>query len=177
MKRLYVDAEENLPHNMPKPLGKGIDINVFVDADHAGNKVTRRSHTGIIIYCNCSPILWFSKRQNTVETSTFSSEITALKIAVELVEGLRYKLRMFGVPINGPARIFCDNKPVVINTSFPNSPLKKKHCAVAYGKVKSAIAVGVAFVYFERSESNIADLLTKVLPYMKRERLVRSIMD
>ena len=177
MKKLYVDAEEHLPHNMPKPLGKGIDINVFVDADHAGNKITRRSHTGIVIYCNCSPILWFSKRQNTVETSTFSSEIIALKIAVELVEGLRYKLRMFGVPINGPARIFCDNKSVVINTSFPNSPLKKKHCAVAYGKVKSAIAAGVAFVYFERSESNIADLLTKVLPYSKRERLVRSIMD
>ena len=32
-------------------------------------------------------------------------------------------------------------------------------------------------IYFERSETNIADLLTKVLPYTKRERLVRRIMD
>ena len=177
MKKIYIDAEEHLPHNMPVPYGKEVDINVFVDADHAGNKITRRSHTGIVIYCNCSPIIWFSKRQNTVETSTFSSEIIALKISIELVEGLRYKLRMFGVPISGPARIFCDNKSVVSNTSFANSVLKKKHCSVAHGKVRSSIASGVALVYYEQSETNIADLLTKVLPYLKREKLVRSIMD
>ena len=177
MKKIYIDAEEHLPHNMPVPYGKEVDINVFVDADHAGNKITRRSHTGIVIYCNCSPIIWFSKRQNTVETLTFSSEIIALKIAIELVEGLRYKLRMFGVPISGPARIFCDNKSVVSNTSFANSVLKKKHCSVAHGKVRSSIASGVALVYYEQSETNIADLLTKVLPYSKREKLVRSIMD
>ena len=101
MQKIYVDSEEYIPHNMPKALDKGADINVFVDAGHAGNKITRRSHTGIVIYCNCSPIIWFSKRQNTVETSTFSSEIIALKIAIEFVEGLRYKLRRFGIPING----------------------------------------------------------------------------
>ena len=84
---------------------------------------------------------------------------------------------MFGIPINGPARIFCDNKSVVVNTSYPNSVLKKKHCAVAHGKVRSAIASGVALIYYEKSESNIADLLTKVLPYIKREGLIRSIMD
>ena len=70
-----------------------------------------------------------------------------------------------------------DNKSVVVNTSFPKSVLKKKHCSVAHGKVKSAIACGVALVYFEKSESNIADLLTRVLPYLKREKLVRSIID
>ena len=53
---------------MPKPLGKSVDINAFVDADHAGNKVTRRSHTGVLIYCNMAPILWYSKKQNTIES-------------------------------------------------------------------------------------------------------------
>jgi hypothetical protein len=32
-----------------------------------------------------------------------------MKNAVELSEALRYKLRMFGVPIKGPTNIFCDN--------------------------------------------------------------------
>jgi len=68
LRKIYIDSEEYLPHNMPKALGNEVDINVFVDADHAGNKITHRSHTGIVIYCNCSPIIWFSKRQNTVET-------------------------------------------------------------------------------------------------------------
>ena len=84
---------------------------------------------------------------------------------------------MFSVPINSPARIFYDNKSVVMNTSFATSVLKKKHCAVAHGKVKSAIACGIALVYYKKSNSNIADLLTKVLPYLKREKLVRCIMD
>lgn len=92
MKELYPDAIEHIPHNMPEPRGKEIDINVFVDADHAGNQVTRRSHTGIIIMVNMAPIIWYSKRQNTIETSTFGSEFIALKIATELTESLRYKL-------------------------------------------------------------------------------------
>jgi len=49
--------------------------------------------------------MWFSICQNTVETSNFGSEFIATKIAVELIEALRYKLRMFGIPIKGPANM------------------------------------------------------------------------
>ena len=135
---------------MPELLGESVDINTFVDADHAGNKVTRRSHTGILIYCNMAPVVWFSKKQNTIESSTFGSEFIALKIATELIEGLRYKLQMFGVPLSGPARIFCDNKLVLINSSHPDSALKKKHCSIAYHKVREAIAAHKELVYYEK---------------------------
>ena len=66
----------------------------------------------MLIFCNRAPILWFRKRQNSVESSTFGSEFTALKNAVELVTALRYKLRMFGVTIDGPTDMFCNNKAV-----------------------------------------------------------------
>ena len=46
---LYPDATEDLPENMPEPKGKEIQITVFVDADHARDKVTRRSVTGILV--------------------------------------------------------------------------------------------------------------------------------
>ena len=146
-------------------------------ADHAGNKVTRRSHTGIIIMVNVVPIMWYSKRQNTVETSTFGSEFIALRIATELVESLRYKLQMFGVPIGGPARLFCDNESVVKSSGVPESRLKKKHCSVAYHRVREAIAAGTLLVCCEKSESNLADLLTKVLTANKREPLVQSLLE
>ena len=110
----YRGARELLPSNAPPPRGNPVQINCFVDADHAGNRVTRRSQTGILIFLNRSPIIWYSKAQNTVETSTFGSEFTALRIAVELLEGLRYKLRMFGIPIQGPANVYCDNGGVVV---------------------------------------------------------------
>ena len=104
---------------MTKPRGNSVSTHCFVDANHAGNKVTRRSQTGILIFVNKDLSIALSKRQNTVETSTFGSKCTALKNAVELVKALRQKLRMFGVPIEGPTNVFCDNESVYKNGSTP----------------------------------------------------------
>ncbi len=133
----YPDAHEAIPANASEPRGNPVLISCFVDADHAGNLVTRRSHTGILIFCIRAPIVWFSKRQNTVETSTFGSEFIAARIAVELIESLRYKLRMFGVPIDGPTNMYCDNGSVVTICTKPESVLRKKHNAIAYHKVRN----------------------------------------
>ena len=120
-------AEYATPENAPPPRGESVYVGCYVDADHAGNLLTRESNTGIIIFVNNSPILWYSKSQSTVESSSFGSEFIALRIATEMIEGLRYKLRIFGVPINGPADVFCDNQSVVNNVSIPSSVLNKKH--------------------------------------------------
>ena len=90
----------------------------FVDDDLAGNLISRRSQTGVIIFCNRAPIICHSKRQNAVETSTFGSKIMAMKNGVELVEALKYKLRMFGTPIEGATNVYCDNEAVYKNCSI-----------------------------------------------------------
>jgi hypothetical protein len=132
---IYGNVEEALPPNMPTPSGNPVHMYCFVDSDHAGNLVTRQSHTGIVIFLNKAPIIWFSKKQNTVESSTFGSEFVALRTAVELIIALRYKLRMFGVPLIGPADVFCDNESVVNNVTTPESTLTKKHNAICYHRV------------------------------------------
>jgi hypothetical protein len=43
-----------------------------------------------------------------------------------MIEALRYKLRMFGIPIDGPANVFGDNKSVITNATIPTSTLKKR---------------------------------------------------
>ncbi len=90
--KYYPEAAEQIPNNMPKALGNSVTTTCSVDADHAGCKATWRSHTGILIYVNRAPIVWFSKWENTVESSTFGSEFIALKTAIDLIESLRYKL-------------------------------------------------------------------------------------
>ena len=105
--------------------------------------MTRRSHSGILIYVQNAPIIWFSKRQNTVESSSFGSEFVALRIAKDLVVALRYKLRMFGVPLNIPANVFCDNNGVVKNTSIPQSMLAKRHNAINYHAIREAVAAKI----------------------------------
>ena len=90
-------------------------IRVYVDSNHAGNVLNRRYHTGIIIYVNNALIIWFRKLQSTLELSSFWSELITLRITPEMVEWLRYKLRTFGIPIDGPDKVFCDNQLVVKN--------------------------------------------------------------
>ena len=102
----YRNSKEAITDDMQKPRGKIMTTHFFIDANHVAEKVTRRSQTGILIFCNRAPILWFSKIQNSVDSSTFGSESTALKNAVELVTALRYKLKMCGVPIESPTDIF-----------------------------------------------------------------------
>jgi hypothetical protein len=64
----YGGAVEHIPANAPPPLGKPVEVRCYVDADHVGNKLTRKLRTGIVIF----------------QTSTFGSEFVALKIATEI---------------------------------------------------------------------------------------------
>ena len=131
-----------MPADMPKPLGKEVDVRAFVDSDHAGDKRTRRSRTGYFIYVNMALIDWFSKKQPTIETSVFGAEFVAMKNVVEKLRGLRYKLRMMGVPISGCSYVYGDNMSVIHNTQRPESTLKKKSNAICYHFVRESVAMG-----------------------------------
>ena len=97
---------------MPTSRGHKFSISMFVDADLAGDKSTRRSKTGVLIFINDALIHWYSKRQATFEASTFGAELCAMKAVVDMIETLSYNLRMFGVPIYDYANVLCDNKAV-----------------------------------------------------------------
>ena len=105
----------------------------------------------------------YSKRQNSVQTSTFGSEFMAMRQAVELIQALRFKLRMFGIPLDGPASMYCDNEAVYKNIGHPDSVLKKKHHSVAYHMCREAVTSGMVRVAKEGTGTNIADLFTKHL--------------
>ena len=138
----YPDAVENVPENRPKPRGKEVSITCYVDADHARDKVTRRSVTGIVILLNNTPVSWLSKRQKTVESSTYGSELVASRIAVEMIISMRYFLTMLGVNLEPSSYLVGDNMAVVLNTTIISSSLKKKHQACNYHKVRESIAAG-----------------------------------
>ena len=85
--------------------------------------------------------------------------------------GLRYKLRMIDVEINEPASIFCDKESVVESVVNSEATLKKKNLSISYHKCRKYFAAGVADIYFMYSEENLADLLTKILPVVKRKAM------
>jgi hypothetical protein len=65
------DVKEAIPPNAPLPRGKEVDLRLFCNSDHAGDKVRRRSRSGYLIYIDSALLVWYSKRQPTIETSVF----------------------------------------------------------------------------------------------------------
>jgi hypothetical protein len=175
-KDFYPDACEELPPDMPTAFGKKARITVYVDADHAHDTVTRRSVTAILLFINNTPMQWYSKRQRTVETSTYGAELVAARIATDMIIEMRYVLRMLGVAIDGPALLLGDNNSVVLNTSVPSSVLKKKHHACAYHRVREAIAGNIMSFVHIPGITNYADVLSKPLPSETFHGLIKPLL-
>jgi len=95
---------------------------------------------------------------------------------VELIEALHNKLRMFGVPIDGPASVICDNGSVVNNTTLPESTLGKNHNAICYHRMREAGASETIQVAKEGTKTNLADICMKVLLVVVRRFLLQWIM-
>jgi hypothetical protein len=159
----YHYFKEEMDPRFPEALIDELPINIFCDADHAHDKITGRSITGIIGFVGSTPVTWESKRQSSVQTSTFGAEFTALKKAVEKVITIRYHLRSMGVKVGVATPIWVDNMSVILNATNPGSTLNKKHVALAYHFVREHVANDVIQIRKIHSSDNYADPFTKAL--------------
>ena len=99
-----------------------------------------------------------------------------MKQCCEYLRGLRYKLRMMGIPVNGPAYVEGDNQSVLANTTIPDSALKKKSQSIAYHFVREGVARDKWRTAYVNTHLNKADLLTKPLPNgTKRKQFVMNL--
>ena len=125
---------------------------------------------------NNTPLVWVSKRQKTVETSTYGSELVAARIAIDLIIEMRYKLRLLGVQLEKQTVLLGDNMSVVLNTTIPSSSLKKKHLACSYHRIREAIAGKYVKFGHISSELNLADVNTKPLSSVAFHRIIDPYM-
>ena len=160
----YPEAREELDANLPTPVVDEMAISVFVDSDHAHDKLTRRSITGMMIFVGRTPVFYSSKRQGAIETSTYGAEFCAMRLATEEAISVRYMLRCLGVKVTKPTLMFGDNLGVIQNATLKESLLKKKHTAINYHKVREATAAGIVHPVKIHTTNNFADVLTKSLP-------------
>ena len=89
--------------------------------------------------------------------------MVAAKMAVDLINEVRYKLRMLGVVLEETLVLLGDNMSVILNTTIPSSSLKKKNPACAYHHVREAIAGGIIDFGKIPLDLNMADMNTKPL--------------
>jgi hypothetical protein len=140
---------------------------------HEHELAKRRYFTGILTIFNNTPVRWVSKRQKTIETSIYASELVAARIATEFILELKFMLRSLGVALGGPAVMLGDNMLVVLNTFVPSSVLKKKHNEITYYPVREAIAAKISRFAYVNSEENVSDILTKHLSNQKFHHILK----
>ncbi len=174
----YGNIKEAISVDMPEPLGRDLDVRMMCDSDHAGDKRTRCSCTGFLIFSNMVLIEWVSKKQATIETSVsvFGAEFVAMKHGIKKLQGLCYKLCIMGIPLTGPSFIYADNKSQVTNLTISELTLKKKCNFICYHAVRESVAMGESLITHIDSEDNLSDLMTKVTRSGKRRRLVGNIL-
>jgi hypothetical protein len=169
--KFYGSVEQAIPVDMPEPLGKDLDVRMMCDSDYAGDKGTRRSRTGFLIFCNMALIDWVSKKEATIETSVFGAEFIALKHGIEKLQQLHYMLCMRGIPLAGPSFTYADNKSQVTNSTIPDSTLKKKCNSICYNTVRESVVMGESLIFHIDSEDNLSGLMIKVTRSGKHRRL------
>ena len=172
----YPYAEEYVDKNAQEPKVDTVPVTVFKDASHLTCLDNRRSVTGILILLGNAPIFFYSKRQNTVESSTYGSELVAMRIAIENLLGLRYKLRMMGMNVEKCSTLLGDNNSVIVNTQLPSSSIKKKHNSVAFHKAREAVAAGYVRTGHIDGTENPSDVLTKAVSPTEFYRLTGPIL-
>jgi hypothetical protein len=147
-----------------------------VDANLYHDLITGRSVTGVLHFVNQTPVHWFTKKQATVETATYGSEFVAAKQAVEQIMAMRTTLRYLGVEVHGATFLFGDNGSVVTNSSVPESPLRKRHQALAYHFTREAIAAKVVDFRHLPGTINPSDLLSKHWGYAQVWTMLRTML-
>ena len=74
-KSFYGKVKESIPSNAPELRGKDVDLRLYVNSDHAGEKRTHCSCTGFFVFMNTALVQWFSKQQAMIETSVFGADL------------------------------------------------------------------------------------------------------
>ena len=157
----YGDVKEAVPTDAPEPKGKPVIHSKYVDANLFHDMITGRAVTGCIDMLNQTTVEWFSKKQPTVEAATYGSEFVAARTATDQTIAMRTILRYLGVNLVGKTYLFGDNESVVKSCTVPHSALKKRHNALAYHRVREAIAAKIlAFIHIP-GVLNPADILSK----------------
>ena len=158
---VYSGACEQIPNDIPKPLGKHVQTTHYVDANLHHDLAAGKAVTAALHFLNQTPIDAYTKRQSTVETATYGSEFVAARTAVDQIIDIRTTFRYLGVPIRDKSYMFGDNRSVVTSSTIPNSTISKRHHLASYHRVREAIAAKYISFHWKDGKSNPADILSK----------------
>ena len=173
LQALYPEAVEEIDPKFPQPRGEPLQTSVWFDANNAHDKKTRKSVEGYMLFVGSTLVKAKSKRQGSIASSTYVSEIHAGRTASEEVMDLRYLLRSLGMKLDGPTLAYGDNESSIKSVTEPESPLNKRHVGISYHTARECEAANITTRFHVKSEDNLSDGLTKALPNYSHYKLYK----
>ena len=142
-------------------------LTVYSDADWAGDRVDRKSTSGILIKLGGAAIHWKSAKQDAVALYTCESEFFAASEACRLVIWLRKMLSELELEQKQSTKIFIDNQGAL---RWSTDEIRNaKHISIRRNFVKEQVEAGIVFTSYCPTNEMTADILTKPLNREKFE--------
>lgn len=174
---MYGYVKQSISENIPKPLGKLIQLAHYVDANVFNETLTGRSVTVCLNFINATSIDWYSKKQATMEAATYISEFLADRTFVEQIIDLRTTLRYSGFHVNEKSYMFGDNEAVVNYSSNVHSKLHKRHNLLSFHRVRETVASKYINFNYLPSYEIPADMLSKHWGYQQVRDLLLLLLQ
>jgi hypothetical protein len=136
-------------------------IESYCDSDYSGDRETRKSVTGYIIYLIGAAIAWKSRGQKSVSLSSTEAEYISISEVCTDIMFIKGILEFLGIKVELPIIVHVDNIGAIYMSNNATTSTRTKHVDVRYHYVKEYIEDGIVKIIFVRSKDNKSDIFTK----------------
>jgi hypothetical protein len=153
--------DKSLFFNPKNVIGGMWDVFAYVDSDYAGDKDTRISVTGYVIFVQGCLISWKSKSQRSVTLSSTEAEYVAISDVCAEILFVKQILEYMAIRIKLPITVYVDNVGAIFLSNNATTNQRTKHIDVRYHFTRELIEAGIIKIIFVKTNDNKADIYTK----------------
>ncbi len=144
--------------------GGSLTMEAYTDADYAGSMTDRRSTSGYCTFLCGNLVTWRSKKQNVVARSSAEAEFRSMAHGICELLWMKIVLDDLKIKVEGPMKLFCDNKSAISIAHNPVQHDRTKHIEIDRHFIKEKLDSGLITTAYIPSMHQLADVLTKGLP-------------
>jgi hypothetical protein len=139
------------------------ELTMYVDADYANDRITRRSKTGWLIFLDSNLVAYGSRLQTSTARSSTEAEYIAMLMAVKELLWVRNIMTSIGFKIKSLIQVREDNQPAIELAENAMASKRTRGMDIKHHWIRHYVDNGsIKIVYTHTSQQ--ADGMTKPLP-------------
>ena len=153
-----------------KPTDKDFSLTCFTDSDWAGDRNTRKSVSGYVLYGpNRSILDWGSSKQASVTLSSFEAEYVAASEGGKQLIGMQQTVGEILQKDVGSS-LEMDNQGALFLAKNDVNNKRSKHIHIRFHALRDWVKKKLFGIFYVETSCNVADIMTKALGRVAFER-------